>query len=473
MGPALASIARFVSRRLSPRVTRSMEAAGVGRRWEGVRDTPSQLSALHGGRRAAMLRSRSLSLNNALYASGINVWEYGLVGSGIKAQSAHTDAVVRERLGTAFERWTDEADADGRTDFYGLQALIARQVVRDGEAFVVMDVTEAGRLRLRVHDAEMVDDSLTRDLGNGRAIVQGIELDASGRQVAYHFRRSNPGLPFVADLSTVRLDASRVLHIFRRDTAGQLRGVPWGAQVMLRLADYDAAMDAHLVRFKTSGLLTGFVINPEGVADPMGGPSSTPGVVEVSLEPGEMKVLLPGQDVRFSDPAKIGAESIDFLRLTRTEIAAGFGIPAHLLDGDLTEANYSSLRAGLVEFRRRVEALQHGVFAFQLLRPVWRRWATLEVLSGRIDASGFTRDPEPWLAATFIPPRVDWVDPQKDVEAEIAAIGASLMSRRQAVAARGLDVETLDREIAADRQREASLGLSPPNRVPTTQEPTP
>lgn len=34
------------------------------------------------------------------------------------------------------------------------------------------------------------------------------------------------------------------------------------------------------------------------------------------------------------------------------------------------------------------------------------------------------------------------------------------MSRRQAVAERGYSVETLDAEIAADREREARLGLT-------------
>ena len=50
--------------------------------------------------------------------------------------------------------------------------------------------------------------------------------------------------------------------------------------------------------------------------------------------------------------------------------------------------------------------------------------------------------------------------PQKDVAAEVAAINAGLMSRRQAVAARGYDLEALDAEIAADNARAASLGLN-------------
>lgn len=463
MRATFTAFARRLARTFAPPTrTRSMEAAAGGRRWAGVLETPSAVSALHAGRVATMRRARSLYLNNALYRSAVEAWVSGLAGSGIRTSSQHPDQATREALASVFEAWTDEADADARTDFYGLQALVVTLMVRDGEAFVVLETTADGRLRLRVHDCEMVDASLTQDLGGGRIIVQGIELAPSGRVDASHFRRVNPGLPFVSDLGTLRVPAGDVLHVFRRDTAGQLRGVPWGAAVMLRLADYDAAMDAHLVRLKIAGLLAGFIVNPEGVSDPMNGAAVASGIVDVSMEPGELKVLLPGQDIRFSDPANIGAEAPEFLRITRTEIAAGFGLPTHLFDADLTEANYSSLREGKVEFRRRTEALQHAILAFQLLRPVWRRWVTLEALSGRLGTNDFTRNPGPWLAATFTPPRAEWVDPRKDVEAEIAAIGANLMSRRQAVAARGYDVEALDREIAADRERETRLGLGAP-----------
>ena len=122
--------------------------------------------------------------------------------------------------------------------------------------------------------------------------------------------------------------------------------------------------------------------------------------------------------------------------------------------------NYSSIRAGIVEFRRRVEAIRYPCVVHRFCRPIWRRYVTLEILSGRLTAPGFMRDPEPYLAARWIVPRRDWVDPQKDVAAEIEAIGAGLMSRRQALAGRGYDLEALDREIAADNAGAAALGLS-------------
>jgi len=47
----------------------------------------------------------------------------------------------------------------------------------------------------------------------------------------------------------------------------------------------------------------------------------------------------------------------------------------------------------------------------------------------------------------------------KDASAEILQIEAGLKSRSQAISERGYDAEQVDREIAAERKREAALGL--------------
>jgi capsid protein len=146
-------------------------------------------------------------------------------------------------------------------------------------------------------------------------------------------------------------------------------------------------------------------------------------------------------------------------------VAAGLGVPSYLLDGDLSQANYSSLRAALVEFRVRLEQLQYGVIVHQLCRPLWRAWILAELLAGRVDGTL-----DELLAVEWIAPAQPWVDPQKDAEAARTQLGAGLTSRRRVVASLGWDVEQLDAEIAADRAREAGLGLSFPQDAPSPAE---
>lgn len=435
--------------------TRSYDGAGGGRRWRGHPDMPVTLSAMHAARGPLARRARYLAANNALAASGVEAWVSALVGTGIKPQSSHQNQSVRQALNLSFETWTDDADADGLTDFYGLQALMVRRMVIDGESFALL-INTGGRLRVRLIDAEQVDPSLNRELTGGGRIVQGIEFDAHGQRVAYHILPERPGMPFGhLTLTARRVPAEDVIHLFRPETPGQVRGISWFAPVLLRLADLDSWRDAQLVRQKIAAMLMAFVTTLDGTGVPFDGTPDARGNLIGGLEPGTIKFLDPQQDVKFSTPAGIGTEVIDFAKITEREIAVGLGLPASVLTGDLSAVNYSSIRAGLIEWRRRIEALQYGVIAFQVLRPVWRRWATIEVLSDR--ASG---EVSAALPVKHIAPKQQWVDPKKDVEAELDAIAGGLMSRREAVTSRGVDIEALDAEIAADKARAESLGLT-------------
>ncbi|MFU8779153.1 MAG: phage portal protein, partial [Roseovarius sp.] len=107
----------------------------------------------------------------------------------------------------------------------------------------------------------------------------------------------------------------------------------------------------------------------------------------------------------------------------------------------------------------RVSAWQHAVMVYQLCRPVYARWMDAAVLSGALTLPGYEADRARMLTADWLPTKWDWVDPLKDANAEIAQIEAGLKSRTQAIAERGYDAEQVDREIAAERQRERALGL--------------
>ncbi|MBQ0822106.1 phage portal protein [Microvirga sp. HBU67558] len=443
---------------LRPDRRRMYEGAAGGRRWSAGVDMPSTNAAILASRGPLSRRARYFEGNNPLAASGVGVWESALVGAGITPMSAHPDSSVRETLQRHWETWTDYADADEMSDFYGIQRVMARRMVIDGEAFAVLVTTPEG-FRIRLIDAEQVDTALHRELPGGGRIVAGVEFNAAGRRVAYHILRERSGLPLATSLDTVRLDARDVIHLFKPVTPGQVRGLSWFVSILLRLSEHDQSIDAQLVRQKIAALLTGFIRDPNGTAGGFSGTTAPTDALDVSLEPGTLKVLGPGQDITFSDPAKVGSEVIDFLKVSAREIAAGLGVPYEAITGDLSDVNYSSIRAGLVEFRRRVEAIQHQVIVFQACRPIWRRFVMTEILAGRVQAPDFFRNPEPYLLARWMPPKTDWVDPKNDVEAELAAIAGGLVSRRKAVAARGYDVEEIDREIADDQRREGELGL--------------
>ena len=81
-----------------------------------------------------------------------------------------------------------------------------------------------------------------------------------------------------------------------------------------------------------------------------------------------------------------------------TRLLLSDGVAYTNVTGDLRPANYSSLREGKLEFRRRIEQFQDGTLVFQLCRPVWRRWMGEAVLAGALKIPGFAEDPAAYVA---------------------------------------------------------------------------
>lgn len=434
-----------------PPARRMIDAAAGGRRGGGMGTFGPVNPEVSAGATLTRSRARYLATNNPWLVNGVDNWSAALVGAGIRPTPRADDAGTRRAASRAFEVWADGADAAGRTDFWGLQRDIARHLIVDGEALVLIH-DDADGIRLQVVAPEQLDESKTAELGGGRLIVSGVEFDAQGRRVAYWILPSRPHATFTDYAPSVRFDAADVLHVMRPLGAGQVRGLSWLAPAVLSANELDQLMDALLVGAKTSAMFAGFLTDLNATGGlPFDG-DQTGGILDTGLEPGTLKVLPAGIDVKFSAP-DAAKDSPAFLRMNLQALAAALGLPEHLLSGDLTNANYSSLRAGLLPFRARVEQTQYGTLVPQFLRPVWRRWIVAEVLSGRLDLT-------PDLAAEWIMPRPMQVDPQKDLAAMKEALALGLTSRTKAVNELGWNADDLDEEIAADRARERDLGLT-------------
>lgn len=453
-------------RKAEPLQTRRFDGAAGGRRWSSApsfgRTGPETLAA------SAPIRSRAryFVANNPWASNGVSALVSGLVGFGIKPASQHPDAGNRASIGAAFGTWAKRADAEGRTDLFGIQAAAVRAMIVDGEAFLHME-TRANGLRLRLLPAEMVDEADTRDLPNGGYVVAGIEFNAAGQRVAYHVLKARPTEVFASTYGTIRVPTEDMLHLMHPLGAGQVRGVSWLAPVLLRLSELDQLEDALAVGVKTAAMFAGFLVDQNGTGEPFDA-SDESGILTRGLEPGVLQRLPSGFDIRFSTPQQ-AQQTAEFVSHQIRAIAAGLGVPAHLVSGDLREANYGSLRAGMVAFRQKLEGIQFGTIIPQLCGPIWERAVSALILRGDLPAADFEAAAPLWLAAEHYPPPMPWIDPAKDVAAIRDALEAGLMSRRQAVAERGFDIETLDAEIAADRGRETRLQLNFTPRAATPE----
>ncbi len=438
------------------------EGATTGRRlgtWSTTRDAVN--SVWYQSADQLVARSRDLARKDGWAGKAIDEWVCNAVGNGIKPQSLHPEPATKEKIQNLWSQFVNECDADGLTDFYGFQALAFRSMVEGGECFVrkhirPMDWGLTVPLQLQLMETEQLPFYLARptpETPQRNVVRASIEFDQQKRRTAYYFYKEHPGerLFFPNYLDLIRVPADDIMHVFRPMRPGQLRGVPWLANALVRLWELDQYDDAELLRKKFAAMMMAFIIrqNPEDpfFGNEQDGPQATDaggqiesneqGVQVAQLEAGTMMDLEPGEDVKFT----------------------GLGLPYDMLTGDLSQTSYSSIRAGILSFRRLCEQIQYGVFIHQFCRPVWRAFIEAAVLAGELDARDYQANRSLYLAVQHHTPKWAWVDPEKDVKAEVLAIRAGLKSRSMSINETGEDEEAVDQQIAKDNERADELEL--------------
>ncbi|RVD47781.1 phage portal protein, partial [Mesorhizobium sp. M7A.F.Ca.ET.027.03.2.1] len=254
-------------------------------------------------------------------------------------------------------------DADGNTNLYGLQALAVGAMFEGGDCIIRRRYrfTADGfalPFQLQVLEAEYLDDYKTGPLPGGNTVIQGVEFDQIGRRVAYWLFDQHPsGLAMLRNFQSRRIDAKDIIHLFRIDRPGQVRGVPWLAPVIVTLNDFAEFKDAQLVRQKIAACFAAFIHDPDFEGDtpqPQGGEGKPEREID-ELGPGMIETLPVGKTVSFSDPPELGEFSA-YSDATGRDIAVGVGITFESLTGNLSNVNFTSGRMGRIDMDANVDA---------------------------------------------------------------------------------------------------------------------
>ena len=443
LSPAAALKREAARKRLES--VRRFEGAALNRRTSGWLAPSTSVNAdlwrdLSGLRN----RSRNLIANNPWAARGVAVVSANVVGAGILAH-VETGAKTRNRrVMDYWDRWADsrDCDADGRCNLYGLQDLVMRTVVGQGECLIRRRKRrpEDGLLvpmQLQILEPDYLDASRDGALPNGGRITQGIETDALGRRQACWLYREHPGDRTTSSIESLRVPASEIEHVFRIERPGQMRGYPWLAPVMLTLHDFDAFEDAYLLRQKLANCIMGFVRGPEG-ADPI---SEDEDGFPARMEPGTLPQLPPGWDVTFSNPPP-AAGYAEYVKSIQHRIAAGLGITYEALTGDLSDVNFSSGRMGWLEMHRNIDA-----WRWLMLIPSLDRIATWFVEALKEVANDNMLKNAAWQ---WSPPRREMIDPTREIPAMRDAIRAGITTLSETIRQTGYNPAEVLAEHAED-----------------------
>ena len=423
-------------------------------------------------------RARELSRNNDYAKKFLNLCIQNIIGADgfvlqnkAKDDNGTFDNLANTIIENAFYDWCkpENCTVTGLLSFKQAEDLIIKTVARDGELFIrkVFNKNFKYGFKIQLIEADYISELLNRTLGNGNIVRMGVELDEWRKPVAYYIKNITASQELYSyQLSAsyndyIRVDASEIYHLGDPERINQTRYYSWLAASMYRLRMLSGFEEASLVNARASASKMGF-FKTQTDALYKGETSDAQGNVITNAEPGTFEQLPPGMDFIAYDPKYPSDQHEPFVKSILRAIASGLGVSYNTLANDLEGVNYSSIRAGLLDERENWKRLQSW-FVDAFLNPLFSDWLSNSLAFGAILIAGkplplskFEKFNQPlWIGR-----RWQWVDPLKDITANVLAIKNGLKTNQQALAEQGSDIYDTYEQLAEEIKLQEKYGLT-------------
>ena len=419
-------------------------------------------------------RARNLANNDPLVNRWMQLLELNVVGHvGFNLQTrarnpnGGMDKYGNDTIEKRWRKWSETATTDGQMTMRAAFQMAVRTHARDGEVLIeeVVNNKYHDSYGLRFIEADQLDETLNEDnhQGKGNVIRMGVELDQQEKPVAYHLLTSHPGdnTWFKGGRKYRRVPADRLIHLFKKERPGQVRGVPPTAPVMGSVKLLGGYRDAEITNRRIAASKMGFFTKEDEKVDGLGTIADTvdddTGKLEMDVEPGKFTELPQGMKFDQFNPSSSGTDYADFEKQIIRSIAAGLGVSYNSIAADLENVSYSSIRQGELQDRDAYRMIQK-FFIERMANRVFANWSRYVMLQADFPFP-FSRYNKFLDASTFRPRGWAWVDPSKEVSAAVKAIDANLTSMTHVVGEQGRDIEDVFEEIESERELMKTLNI--------------
>ncbi|AHF89526.1 portal protein [Opitutaceae bacterium TAV5] len=401
-----------------------------------------------------------------------------ITGADGKPDKVASDAIV-----DSFAKWSKKKNCTvtGRMSRRALERLAATELATTGE-FILRKRCGPGAgpwgFSLQVIDPIRLDPCHVEQLTDDRFIKHGIEFNADGRPLNYHFLKEPPGAWLWGATRTsferVVVPASEIIHLYVAEYTNQKRGLPPMMTALARMRVLQNYEDAALVAADVGARKSGFFkdLDPEEESDPVESED-----LPMDAEAGVFENIGNREFIKF-DPQYPSGEFAPFTTAALRAISSGLCVSYNNLASDLTGVNFSSIRQGALDEREMWKGIQEDVIE-GVCDDTFEAWLEYSLLAKKIVARGKPLNParlDDYLSCTFAGRRWGWIDPASEMTAAEKALALKLRSRSSIIRDYGADAWATWNEIAADNADMEALGLETEvivagaTNVPTTEE---
>jgi lambda family phage portal protein len=442
-------------------------------------------------KRNLVTRSRDLERNSGIAKGGIQTLVDNVVGSGLRLNPQPNYLVLGQTKAWADEwsrgvraqwlTWADTTacDAADTQIFDQMTALQFRSNLVSGDAAALPlwfpDSPDGWATKIQTIDADRL--STPAGMMESQRLRGGVEMNEYGAPIAYQVRAVHPGdyLLSGADagkaFTWVRIPKytsfgrRTFIHCFDKERSGQTRGRPIMASILTNFKGLDRYTQAEIQAAVVNAMVAMVIETPldqEGIEalfkDDRDAYLAARRDHAVAIESGSMLPLFPGDKATSFTPSRPSSAFGAFQENVGRIIALGYDIPYELLFKDFTKANYSSMRAAMLEawrsFNRRRDDL-----STQWCDPIYALWLEEAINAGKVEAPGFYENRAAYTRCKWIGPGRGWVDPLKEAAAADVRLNSRVSTLEKECAEQGEDWRDVLDQVAVENEYKRRLGI--------------
>ena len=456
---------------------RSYTGANTGRLFADFLTTSTSADAeIKDNIRILRDRARELARNDSYINRYLNLMVSNVIGKhGVRISSKSRndngtlDLAANQLIEKAWKEWSQigNCTTNGRLSFLDCQKIFIESLCRDGEVLIrkIKVPDSQFGFQLQFLEADHLDEQKNENnKTNGNKIKMGVEVDKYDKPVAYHLFKEHPySNTYMSSSKHIRVPADQIIHAYLPQRAEQTRGVSLVATVMANIKMYSGYLEAEVVAARVGASKMGFFTSSDGdgyVGDGEMEDSYSP---SMNAQAGVFEQLPAGMDFKAFDPTHPTSAFDSFTTSVLRSIASGLNISYHSLSNDLTSVNYSSIRQGALEDRSMYQIYQQFVIE-HFINPVFKSWLEMAISTGNINLpiGKFDKFAN---AINYIPRSFSWIDPLKEMQANVIGLQNGTLSYSDISASYGRDVEELfeqhQKEIELAKQYDIELAYQP------------
>ena len=413
--------------------------------------------------------ARYLDENHDLSIGILDTLVGNIVGTGltIEPMAMTTEGDLHEELNNAMrDLWRDFWTRPEMTrELPGAECerLLCRTWMRDGESLTqhvegannVIRHPHAVPYSIELIEADLLPFELSsRFLNNIDNVTHGVQKNAWGQPLNYLLYKHHPGDVTVngtglgisfnfADIKVV--PASQIIHLKLVRRFRQTRGVPILHGVIQRLADIKDYEESERIAARVCASWTGFITRS---ADAVTSSDAAAGTRNMEMAAGMIfDNLLPGEKPEMIGATRpntgLGEFRADMMRAAASGTGTNFSSISKNYNG-----TYSAQRQEMVESRPGYQRMTNYFIDSQMM-PVWKRFVSMAITAGLIRIPANVIDSTVYRAL-MRGPGLPWIDPKKEIEADVLAIQNRIKSLSQVIRERGGDPSVVLKEIKKD-----------------------